>query len=104
MATIQLPATRTATRAHRTRTEAACPAKSDTATKSAAATPAAEIWPADDVFGSSEPFSVPWSNPSRIARQATEASGSGRSVASRAPTAIGEDCLRHRQRDGRGEQ
>jgi hypothetical protein len=43
MATIQLPATRTATRAHGTRTEAACPANSETTTKSAAATPAAKI-------------------------------------------------------------
>jgi len=39
----QPPATRTDTRAHQTRTEAACPAKRDTITNSATALPAAEI-------------------------------------------------------------
>ena len=42
MAAIQLPATRTATRAKGTRTEAACPANSDTTTNSATATPVAK--------------------------------------------------------------
>ena len=45
MAAIQLPATRTVTRVQRTRTEAACPAKSDSKTKSATMTTTPTIWP-----------------------------------------------------------
>ena len=104
MAAIQLPATRTAMRAQRTRTEAACPAKSDTATKSATPTPARGFDPTMTSLRSSEPFRRPWSKPSRIARPATEASGSGRSAARRSAERDGEDGLRQRQRDGWDEQ
>lgn len=71
LAAIQLPATRTAMRAHRARTEVTCPAKIDTTTKMAHAIPAATS-PLDCAFASSIPLRPPLNNPMRIAMPAID--------------------------------
>ena len=88
MATIQLPATRTATRIHGRRTEAACPARSDTKTKIPTAIPTATISPEDGLFASSAPLRIPWNKPSRIAKLTIKARGSGRSAIGAIPPLV----------------